>query len=250
LISNTLHDMEFKEIDLEGEETLIAISQSGSFNKWMYDAIAPFCKGAVLEIGSGIGNISREFIAHGHHIVLSDIREQYRDFLRRSPETKGTQVIDLDIIDVDFDLKHGELAGKFDCVFALNVIEHLSDDRQAVINMMKLLKGGGHLIILVPAYQFLFNNFDKELLHYRRYTRRSLLEVMKVPGAKMLTSRYFNFAGIFGWFFVGRILGKKIIPAAHMRSFNKLVPLFKLADKLVMNRIGLSVVCVAEKVWG
>ena len=239
--------MEFKEFDPEGEETLVAIAQSGSFNHWMYESIAGFCNGNILEVGSGIGNISREFIAAKQQITLSDIREQYRHYLQNAQFTNGAPVLDLDIVDTDFDNRHYGLLGTFNSVFALNVIEHIRDDRQAVTNMMKLLRPGGNLIILVPAYQWLFNNFDRQLLHFRRYTRRSLLKVMTMPGLKIVKSKYFNFAGIFGWFLVGTIMGKEIIPAGHMRSYDKLVPLFKLADRITMNQMGLSVICVAEK---
>ena len=48
-----------KLIDEEGLETLNAIANANLFNEWMYSRIAPYCSGHILEIGSGIGNISR-----------------------------------------------------------------------------------------------------------------------------------------------------------------------------------------------
>ncbi len=47
-----------KEIDIEGEDTLIAIAKADKFNFWMYSQLRPFLQGNILEIGSGIGNIS------------------------------------------------------------------------------------------------------------------------------------------------------------------------------------------------
>ena len=53
-----MSEFSFKEIDEEGMETLKAISEANKFNEWMYERIAPDCSGKILEIGSGIGNIS------------------------------------------------------------------------------------------------------------------------------------------------------------------------------------------------
>ena len=81
-------NLSFKDFDQEGEENLKAIAEAKKFNKWMYDTIRPYCQGRVLEIGSGIGNISEWFIKDSKvDIVLSDIREQYRVYLRQLYQT-------------------------------------------------------------------------------------------------------------------------------------------------------------------
>ena len=54
--------LDYKEFDFEGEKTLKAIASADNFNEWMYSCIKIFCKGKILEIGSGIGNISKYFI--------------------------------------------------------------------------------------------------------------------------------------------------------------------------------------------
>ena len=65
---------------------------------------------------------------------------------------------------------------------------------------------------------------------------------------KTIKSYYFNFAGIFGWFIVGTLLKKKIIPKSNMILYNKLVPIFKLLDKLTINKIGLSIINISKKI--
>ena len=89
--------------------------------------------------------------------------------------------------------------GTFDSVFAFNVVEHIEDDKLALENCYKLLKPGGHVVILVPAYQSLYNRFDKELEHFRRYTKKTLKAVISSARFDIITKRYFNFMGIFGW---------------------------------------------------
>lgn len=72
-----------KDTDPEGQITLEVISEAHRFNRWMYETIEPFCTGKILEIGSGIGNISAFFLEAGHPIVLSDIRKNYIEHLDR-----------------------------------------------------------------------------------------------------------------------------------------------------------------------
>ncbi len=237
--------MSLKEIDLEGMETLHVIEKANKFNRWMYETIKPFCKGKILEIGCGIGNISEFFIQDSQDIVLSDLRENYLEIVSKK-FTNPT--IKINLIDPEFDTKYDEIIGKFDTVFALNVIEHIEDDKQAIANCKKLLKKGGNLIILVPAYQFLFNNFDKELEHFRRYTRKKIETVIAENHLEIVNSFYFNFIGIIGWYVSGSILKKKTIPENQMGLFNLLVPVFRWADKIILNKIGLSVICVSKKV--
>ena len=238
-----------KLIDEEGLETLNAIANANLFNKWMYSRIAPYCAGHILEIGSGIGNISACFLKNKSTITLSDLRDNYLEILKEKfnvyPTLQG--FIKLDLVDPDFDQKFNHLLGTFDTVYALNVIEHINDDVKAIANCKKLLKVNGTLVILVPAYQLLYNRFDKELEHFRRYTRSSLNKLMLSNDLKLIRTNYFNLAGIPAWFLFGRILNKKTIESGPMNLYNKLVPFLKLIDKIVFNQMGLSVICIAIK---
>lgn len=236
--------MSTKEIDLEGLETLNVIEKANKFNKWMYETIKPYSKGRILEIGCGIGNISEFFIRDNFNIVLSDLRDNYIEIVKNK---FSNEVFKIDLVDVDFDTKHKDLIGTFDTVFALNVVEHIKDDHKAIENCKKLLKNQGHLIILVPAYQALFNNFDVELEHYRRYTQKSLKQLIKANQLNIIKTFSFNVIGILGWFVSGSILKKKTIPEGQMGLFNTLVPVFKLADILTLKKIGLSVICISVK---
>ncbi|MEY4542830.1 MAG: hypothetical protein RL411_907 [Bacteroidota bacterium] len=235
----------FKEFDFEGEENLRAIAEADKFNEWMYQQVVPHCTGKILEIGSGIGNISYFFDRDGMDIDLSDIREQYRSYLKKSFEKRA--VLDMDIVADGFIEMHGDKLGTYDAVFALNVVEHIKDDKLAIENMIKLLKPGGKIIILVPAYQWLYNGFDVALEHFKRYTKSRLLGIFPTTGAKLIRSWYFNFAGIFGWFLVGSVMKKKLIPESNMKLYNVLTPIFKIADKVVLNKMGLSVIAVYQK---
>lgn len=242
-------EIEFEEHDLIGETTLDVIAKANKFNKWMYNTIKPFCKGKILEIGSGVGNISTFFLEDNFELMLTDIRKEYCLKLTTTYSLNsnflGVEVMDL--TDHSFDKKFAKHFGEYDTVFALNVVEHIYDDTLAIRNCHKLLKDDGQLIILVPSYQKLYNIFDKELGHYRRYTKLSLSKIFLKNELKIIHKQYFNFIGIFGWYVTGNILKKEAIPEGQMKLYNTLVPIFKIFDKLIFNIVGLSTIIVGKK---
>jgi len=236
----------FPDIDEIGIDTLDAISFAPNFNEYMYKTILPFCKGNILEIGSGIGNISHHFINAGSQITLTDIRSNYLDQLKEKYADKAEGILEMDLIHENFDIEYADHLNIYDTIFAMNVVEHIKDDNQAIINAKKMLKPNGHLIILVPAFQALYNSFDLALEHYRRYTRKSLNTLMS-PHLNLIHTQYFNAFGMLGWYVSGRLLKKKSIPVNQMKLYDKLILISKIVDKCVFNKIGLSVITVGKK---
>jgi SAM-dependent methyltransferase len=188
-------------------------------------------------------------LQNNHTITLSDIRDNYCNVLRKKYGDKPNlkDIVKLDIIDPEFDTKYSKLIGTFDSIYAMNIVEHVKDDDLAIANCKKLLKPNGNLIILVPAYQKLYNIFDEELEHYRRYNQKSLDKLFINNDLDIIHRQYFNFIGILGWWFSGSILKKKTIPGGQMKLYNSLVGIFKIIDKVMLNKMGLSVITVGKK---
>lgn len=233
--------------DPSGLLILERFAGAGNFNQWLYDNIAPFCDGHVLEAGSGIGNITRLFLKNGFTVTASDLRQEYKAVLDgqfgKEAHYNGSILLDLENPVIE-----NRYWGSFDTVVALNVIEHVAHPETAIKTCIRLLKPNGKLVILVPAFQTLFNSFDKELGHYTRYnasTLKALLE--REPELSVMHTKYFNAMGIAGWWFNGTVLGKKLIPENQLQWYNKLVPLFRLLDRVTLNRVGLSVIAAAYK---
>ena len=189
-------------------------------------------------------------IRQNHDLTVSDIRANYRDYLAgKFPVlSKAGKIIDLDLVHPVFSTQYAALLDSFDTVIALNVVEHIEDDTTAIANCRKLLKPGGTLVILVPAYQSLYNQLDKELYHYRRYTKSSLEKLFIKNNFSITRSFYFNAGGIPAWFLSGKIQKNKTIPDGQMKIFNALVPFFRLLDKVLRKTIGLSVITIGRKV--
>ena len=235
--------------DPVGEATLTVISKADKFNRWMYETIRPFLKGNILEIGSGIGNISKYPLAQQLPITLSDVNPSYQQILKTkfSSSSSLQGILSVDLVYPDFENAYKHLESKFESIFLLNVIEHVADEVTAIKNCRYLLKPGGHLILLAPAYQWLFCKLDKELGHYRRYSAKRMAALLRSQGFEIKHKQYFNVAGIPGWLVSGKILGKKMLGSGEMNVFNSLVPLIRFVDKLFFKKAGLSIIVTGIK---
>ena len=77
-----------------------------------------------------------------------------------------------------------------DVVVALDVIEHLDDDRLALREILRVLRPGGVLLATVPAYAFLWSSHDEALGHRRRYLRPQLRERVRSAGFEITLCSY------------------------------------------------------------
>lgn len=226
-----------------GHETLVRIEGAlGRYNTWMYEQVAPFVSARVLEVGSGIGNMS-VFLRDRERLALTDVSPEYLEIL--GERFGSLPNVSIDHWDLNDDPPASLTPGGFDTVICLNVLEHIKDDRAALRSMRSLLAPGGKLVLLVPAHQALFNGFDEGLDHFRRYDKAGLNQLLGEEGFAVKQSWYFNFLGALGWFVNGNLLKKKILPTGQMKLFDLLVPLLK-AERLVKLPFGISVIAVAE----
>jgi SAM-dependent methyltransferase len=86
--------------------------------------------------------------------------------------------------------------GSADVLTALDVLEHVREDRNAVEEFARVLKPGGLAVLTVPALMSLWSDWDEALLHFRRYSRRSLLALIPGDRFEILHSNYVNVAAL------------------------------------------------------
>jgi SAM-dependent methyltransferase len=84
--------------------------------------------------------------------------------------------------------------GSFDCVLALDVIEHVDDDIGILTCLYRVIKPGGHLIITVPAYDALWSEHDEINHHKRRYRAGQLKMLIQEAGFDVERLTYCNTA--------------------------------------------------------
>ena len=227
--------------DPVGAATLERLAEAPKYNAWMFARLAPWVGRRVLEIGSGIGNLSA-FMVDRERLVLTDTAADYLDRLRaRFAGHPNVGVARLYLPDDDAALR-GE---RFDTIICLNVLEHVKNDRASLARIRQLLAPGGRLVLLVPALRALYGTLDQALGHYRRYTRAEIAEKFRAAALTLRHIEFFNMAGIPGWWFTGRVLRRRLIPAGSLKLYDALVPLFRL-ERFLPWRIGQSLIAIGE----
>ncbi|MBV8880187.1 MAG: glycosyltransferase [Planctomycetaceae bacterium] len=225
-----------------GEMTLKLLQKASRYNSWVYQMLRPYVGRDILEVGSGIGNMTRYFTRHGR-VTATDIspfclRELERTYAGN--ETVRVQPLDISRNSYpEFEI--------YDTIVCLNVLEHIEDDVEALRNMRKLLKPGGRLLLYVPANPRLYCEIDRGVGHYRRYVLEELLAKMKRAGYKVAHSRHHNILGAIGWWVNGKVFDKKDIGASDVGAFDLLMPLVKAQDRFD-SRFALSILAIGEKV--
>jgi 2-polyprenyl-3-methyl-5-hydroxy-6-metoxy-1,4-benzoquinol methylase len=138
---------------------------------------------AVLEAGCGWGINLAALEAAGYQITGLDVSRRMLERLDRPDRCL-----------VEADLTQ-ELPGRlptYDCVLALDVIEHIDDDCYVLQQLARLLKPNGRLIISVPALPELFSEFDEVQGHRRRYTAESVRNCVEGAGLVVKNTRWWG----------------------------------------------------------
>jgi SAM-dependent methyltransferase len=135
---------------------------------------------------------------------------------------------------------------KFDTVICLNVVEHLADDRGALLNIRSALGARGRAIILVPCGPRLYGTLDDVLGHQRRYTRESLEELVVSANFELEKMIEFNRIGVVAWWLNGRLLRRRTFGLWQMKALNVMTPVFRTVDK-VLPLPPLSLIAVIRK---
>jgi SAM-dependent methyltransferase len=227
--------------DQVGAATLERIATASRYNRWMFDRLRPWVGRRVLEIGAGIGNMSA-FLVDRERVVLTDSEPYYLARLReRFAGRPQIAVAELRLPAVDPRLSDE----RFDTVIGLNVLEHIEDDAAALGALHGLLEPGGRLVLLVPSLRALYGTLDEALGHFRRYTPAELCGKLAAAGFRVRHLEYFNLGGILGWWLTGRVLRRRVISPEALRSYDLLVPLFRL-ERWLPWRIGQSLIAIAE----
>ena len=232
--------------DVAGAETLEIMAAAPRYNAWQYERIAPYLGKRVLEVGSGIGNISGHIVAHDRElVVLTDTDEWYRERLRSRFEGRPeVAVASLTLPDDEAPLRFA--SHDLDTVVALNVVEHIPDDVGALRTMGRMVRRGGQVVVLVPALEVLFGSLDRELQHQRRYTPRTLRSAMESAGLRVNALHWFNRVGTVGWWWNARVRQADRIPVGQLRAFDTLVPLLRL-ERYLPVPFGQSLVAVGVR---
>ena len=236
-----------------GVSTLHGFARAPRINGWIYGKLRAGVRGDVLEIGCGIGNLSRLILADlpdASRAVFTDADGEALAVLRAElgHAAAASLVTTWDLRDPP---PADIAARRFDAIVAVNVVEHLPDDVAAVRTLAALLRPGGALLIYVPACPRVYGTLDEALGHHRRYTRASLQRLLAEAGLIATAPRYMNRLGLLGWLWQGRVLKRRALAPRLIAAFERVVFLARALDRVgAPLPIGLGLVAQARRPAG
>jgi len=149
----------------------------------MMDAALPGRDLKLLDIGCGAGNMIHHLSRYGQ------VKGVEMD--PRPVAVARQRGYDVDQGDAARGLAYDEAS--FDVVTALDVIEHNQDDMSILHEMYRVLKPGGHAVVSVPAFMWLWSHNDDINAHVRRYTAGELRYQLQAAGFRVRRMTYNNF---------------------------------------------------------
>lgn len=223
-----------------GTLTLEVLEGAHRYNSWIAEKILPHIEPPVLEVGAGIGNIS-SFFLDKKPLTLTDVDDMFVSHL--SKKFKGVKTLKLDITRSP----NSFLIGKHGTVVAINTLEHIEKDEEALINLKKTLKKKGRIVLLVPAKKKAFNKLDKELGHFRRYEKKELINKLKSAGFEVESVKFFNVLGLVTWIVRNYLTGQNVhLTSRQIAMFDLIVPFLKRIESDFPMPIGISLIAVAR----
>lgn len=142
----------------------------------------------LLDVGCSSGHLLKEMIA-----TVPDALVIGADYIPELLERLAARMPGVPLL--QFDLRRCPLPDdSIDAVTCLNVLEHIDDDALALRQIHRILRGGGGIAhIEVPAGPHLYDIYDEQLMHHRRYRLADLLQLAKSIGFEVLAATHLGF---------------------------------------------------------
>lgn len=225
--------------EYEGSE-LELFAHARNWKAYWRRALTPWIRGDVLEVGAGIGTntpLLRGLTAAAWTCLEPDAAQLER-------ARRAHAELDLAARHVVGTLATLDERERFDTLLYLDVLEHIPDDRAELDLAARRLTPGGRIVVLSPAHQGLFTEFDRAIGHHRRYDRASLAAVG--PAALEREALfYLDSVGLCASL-ANRVLLHQSAPSlAQVRTWDRfMVPVSRVLDPLLLRRVGKSIVGV------
>lgn len=226
-------------------EDLRQMEKAVNYRDWQFRMVEPFLGGRVLEIGGGIGNFTPQLASEGRSVTSLEPNEDcFGQLVEKTKDLQGVTPIRGTVESLEELLDSEEL---FDTVILMNVLEHIEDDRAVLMALKRRLLPGGFLVVLVPAGPWAFGPTDERLGHFRRYSKRYSRQLAIDCELRIGFMRYYNFIGIWGWWWnakMGKLEGQS---DAQIRIFDRwIVPMASRIERFIRPPVGQSILIVNQ----
>ena len=136
----------------------------------------------------------------------------------------------------------------FDTILYLSVLEHIENDKKEILNALEKLQNKGHLIICVPAHNYMYSNFDKEIGHFRRY-EMNFFNTLNLENTNIKKKFFIDSFGYLLYFLNKVVFSKEVYPSKlKIFIWDKIfIPITYLVDFFSFYKLGKNIVCVIQK---
>lgn len=203
--------------------------------------IKKYIKGDILEVGAGFG-VNTRYLVNDSVSSWTFIEPDAHLADRIIEYTTELKILKKVIVGTLQNLE----CELYDTIIYIDVLEHIEASKAEIELIKKHLKPDGHLIILVPAYQYLFSEFDKSIGHFRRYNKQLLRsEVNSILKEKRLF--YLDSCGVMASVANKLFLKKSAINLGQVKFWDRvLVNFSKISDQIVFKSFGKSLIGVYQ----
>jgi 2-polyprenyl-3-methyl-5-hydroxy-6-metoxy-1,4-benzoquinol methylase len=229
-------------------DDLETMSEAVRYQAHIFGLVRPYIGRNVLEVGCGIGTMSRQILDLHAQLRLVCIEPNANCAVRARETLAGEPRATVRACHLE-ECSHVELQQeRFDTIVCVNVLEHIEDDVRALALFRDVLAGtGGQAIVFVPAIQSIYGPHDAALGHHRRYSKRSLAAAFAAAGQDVVTMKYTNPIGLLGWMYNLYISGNTEHTSGQVRLFDRFVAPWALPlERLSAPPIGLSLFAVGR----
>ncbi len=221
---------------------LEAMSFAVNYHKWILSEFKPYIGNHVAEVGAGVGNFSK-LLLEGNikSLIAFEPSDNMYPLLKKA--LRGDKRSNA----INAFFGQEKISKRFDTVIYVNVLEHIKDDASELVYAYDALVAGGHLLIFVPALSWLYSNLDRDVGHFRRYTKSNLKMLVQEAGFTVVEARYFDVAGIIPWYINFRLLNNSISSGSVSLYDHLVVPLMRRIERFLHPPIGKNVLLIARK---
>jgi 2-polyprenyl-3-methyl-5-hydroxy-6-metoxy-1,4-benzoquinol methylase len=226
-------------------EVLEGLATAVNHRQWFVELAEPYLGERAIEVGSGLGDYARAWAASGRHITATEAEpDRLVDLKERLADVPNVDVRSLHLpLDAAYDG-----ARDYSAVVSYNVLEHIEDDVSALDAMRHLVRPGGAVVIIVPAFMFALGPADVATGHVRRYTKQTLTAAMTAAGLTIERMHYANALGLICYYLATCVLKMMPKEGPMVRIYDTFVlPVTKAAERIVRPPFGQSVFAVARR---
>jgi SAM-dependent methyltransferase len=224
-----------------GDFEFAALREANNYRRALIEEFSPFLRGAVLEVGAGIGQITEVLTALPSVSRVLALEPEPAFCAMHREQFPNHEIVQGTV---------GSLPGQdWGAILSINVLEHIEKDSEELAQYARLLKRrAGHFCLFVPARPEIFSPIDSDFGHFRRYTRPELRQKLEGAGFHVVRLSYFNLPGYFAWWLNFCFLKKRTFEVAKVRMFDRFIfPATHLLESRVMRPpFGQSLLAVAR----